>query len=274
MSRPNGRSGLEGQVLDLLAAHPQGLASPRLRARLRPRVSQPTLSRLLLELRARGLVARTGAARATRYRLVGGSIGAAEFKSRVLHEAVAARLVRDPGLKSQAVRRLELIRKVNPSGRVYHDRWAELLEGSMPALLRNMTEDSERAAALRRESPFTVLYDPKLRQRMYRPPETRSPQLKFKRHELADLCRRHHVRRLSLFGSAVRADFRPDSDVDVLVEFEPRQTPGLGRMSELQNELSTLFGGRKVDLATPAIMRNPFRKKTIERDLETVYAVH
>lgn len=273
MSRPNNRDAMEQQVLNLLAASPKGLAGPWLRARLRPRISQPTLSRLLATLRSRGLVMRTGSARATRYHLVGGRIGAEELKSRLLHEEVAARLMRDPSLKSQALQRLDFIRKVNPSGRMYHARWAELLGGDMPALLRNMTEDSERAAALRRESPFTALYDRRLRHRIFQPVESAvHHKLKFSRGELARLCRRHHVRRLSLFGSAVRPDFRPDSDVDVLVEFEPRQIPALGEMAGMRDELSTLFGGRKVDLATSAILRNPFRKRAIERDLETVYA--
>lgn len=169
MSRPNNRNAMEQQVLSMLAANSKGLASPRLRAGLRLRISQPTLSRLLAALRTRGLVMKTGSARATRYHLVGGRIGAAELKSRLLHEEVAWRLVRDPSLKSHALKRLELIRKVNPSGRIYHDRWAQLLAGDMPALLRNMTEDSERAAALRRESPFTVLYDQDLRKRLFQP---------------------------------------------------------------------------------------------------------
>ena len=79
------------------------------------------------------------------------------------------RLIRDPSLKSRALHRLDFIQKVNPSGKVYHDRWAELLRGEMPALLRNMTEDSERAAVLRRESPFTSLYDPDLRKQLFQP---------------------------------------------------------------------------------------------------------
>ena len=273
MPRPSTRSTLEQQVLNLMAANPKGLASPRLRARLRPRISQPTLSRLLAALRARGVVMKTGSARATRYHLVDGRIGAAELRSRVLHERVAQQLVRNPGLKALAIKRLEKLRAVNPNGRVYHDRWAELLEAPLPKLLRAMSEDSEQAAALRRESPFTMLYDPDLRRQIFKPRESAvRQQLKFPRGELARLCRRHHVRRLSLFGSAVRPDFRPDSDVDVLVEFEPQQTPALGEMAEMRDELSALFGGRKVDLATTAILRNPFRRKAIEQDLETVYA--
>ena len=260
------RSTLEQQVLNLMAANPKGLASPRLRARLRPRISQPTLSRLLTALRARGLVMKSGSARATRYYLVDGRIGAAELRNLQLHEQVAQRLVRNPGLKTLAIRRLEKLRAVNPNGRVYHDRWAELLEAPLPKLLRAMTEDSEQAGALRRESPFTTF------SRDMPKESAVQQQLKFPRGELARLCRRHHVRRLSLFGSAVRADFRPDSDVDVLVEFEPEQIPALGEMADMRAELSTLFGGRKVDLATSAILRNPFRRKAIEQDLETLYA--
>ena len=62
-------------------------------------------------------------------------------------------------------------------------------------------------------------------------------------------CRRHHIIRLSLFGSVLREDFRPDSDVDVLVEFEPGKTPGFSFI-DIQDELSNMIG-RKVDLNTP-----------------------
>jgi len=69
------------------------------------------------------------------------------------------------------------------------------------------------------------------------------------REALAELCRRHHITRLSLFGSVLRDDFRPDSDVDVMVEFEEGKTPGFD-IVEVQDELSVLFGGRRVDLVT------------------------
>lgn len=274
MKYPSAQTTLEQQVLNLLAAHLHGMTSPRLRAQLKPRISQPTLSRLLTELRAHGKVAKTGAARATRYHLVGGRIGAAELRSRVLHEEVAERLVQDPALKQKAIQRLDVIRRINPSGQRYHERWAQLLDSPMPQLLRAMTEDSEQAAVLRRESPFTVLYDRGLRETLLQSEhrQTMQQRLKFSQRALARLCREHHVRRLSLFGSAVRADFRPDSDVDVLVEFEPRQSPALGEMTDIREELSALFGGRKVDLATAAILRNPYRRKAIEQDLETIYA--
>jgi uncharacterized protein len=64
---------------------------------------------------------------------------------------------------------------------------------------------------------------------------------------IADFCRRHHIRKLSLFGSVLRDDFRPDSDVDVLVEFEPGHELGW-EIVDVEEELSRLFGGHKVDM--------------------------
>jgi len=99
---------------------------------------------------------------------VGGRIGAAELRSRLLHEQVAGRLLREPQLKQRAGRRLKTLRKANPSGRLYHQRWAELLKSDMPTLLRALTENSEQAAALRRESPFTILFDPVMRRKLFK----------------------------------------------------------------------------------------------------------
>src|SRR3972149_3260586 len=76
---------------------------------------------------------------------------------------------------------------------------------------------------------------------------------------LAEFCRQRHISRLALFGSALRQDFRPDSDVDVLVEFEPGHTPGLA-FFEMEEELSRLVG-RKVDLNTPQFLSPRIRKK-------------
>jgi predicted nucleotidyltransferase len=95
--------------------------------------------------------------------------------------------------------------------------------------------------------------------------------LKIERRSLSALCRRHHVKKLAFFGSVTRSDFRPASDVDVLVEFSPNQPTGLGRMVDLREELSLLLGGRRVDLATLAILKNPHRRETIQRDLSVVY---
>lgn len=90
--------------------------------------------------------------------------------------------------------------------------------------------------------------------------------------KLRDLAEKYHVRRLSLFGSAARGELGPDSDVDLLVEFDPGNAPSLGRMVTMQDEFSQLFGGRKVDLVTPAILENPYRRRAIEKDMEMLYA--
>ncbi len=87
-------------------------------------------------------------------------------------------------------------------------------------------------------------------------------QLPADRQKLALFCRRNQIRRLSFFGSVLRQDFGPDSDIDVLVEFEPGQTPGLG-LIRMQDELSVLFGGRKVDLVTPRFLSRYFRDEVM-----------
>lgn len=96
--------------------------------------------------------------------------------------------------------------------------------------------------------------------------------IRIPRETLEALCRRYHVHQLSLFGSVTRPDFSADSDVDVLVEFEPGRAPGIGGLVELRDDLSALFGGRKVDVATSAIRNNPYRRKAIDRDLRVLYA--
>jgi predicted nucleotidyltransferase len=83
------------------------------------------------------------------------------------------------------------------------------------------------------------------------------------RDKISDFCRTHHVRKLSFFGSVLRTDFRPDSDIDVLVEFEPNHTPGYLGMVRLQRELSEMLGGRKVDLRTPRELSKYFRQDVI-----------
>jgi predicted nucleotidyltransferase/DNA-binding HxlR family transcriptional regulator len=92
------------------------------------------------------------------------------------------------------------------------------------------------------------------------------------RGALAALCRKHRIRKLSLFGSAARNEMSPGSDVDLLVEFESGSNVSLLEIPALQEELSALFGGRKVDVATPEILDNPFRRKTILRELMTLYS--
>lgn len=76
---------------------------------------------------------------------------------------------------------------------------------------------------------------------------------------IADFCRRHHIRRLALFGSVLRSDFRSSSDVDVLVEFEAAYVPGLIRLGGIELELSKILGGRKVDMNTPHSLSRYFK---------------
>ncbi len=89
-----------------------------------------------------------------------------------------------------------------------------------------------------------------------------TPRISIPKNELADFCRRNHIRKLSLFGSILSDAFGPQSDVDVLVEFEPGHTPGLS-LIRMQDELSTLFGGRKVDLVTPKFLNKRIRDRVI-----------
>jgi predicted nucleotidyltransferase len=74
---------------------------------------------------------------------------------------------------------------------------------------------------------------------------------------LAEFCRRNHIRRLAVFGSAIRDDFRPESDVDILVEFEEGYVPGLAFFG-IEEQLSEIFG-RRVDLNTPEFLSPSFR---------------
>ena len=76
-----------------------------------------------------------------------------------------------------------------------------------------------------------------------------SPHVSIDREAVSSFCRRHHITRLALFGSVLRDDFSPDSDVDVLVEFQPGHVPGLKFVS-IEREFSDLLHGRRVDMAT------------------------
>ncbi len=88
------------------------------------------------------------------------------------------------------------------------------------------------------------------------------PRISIPEKELSEFCRRNHIQRLSLFGSVLSDRFGPESDIDVLVEFEPGHTPGLG-LIRMQDELSALLGGRKVDLVTPKFLNKRIRDKVI-----------
>ena len=88
------------------------------------------------------------------------------------------------------------------------------------------------------------------------------------REKIADFCRRHHIRKLALFGSVLRDDFRPSSDVDVLVEFELGHVPGLA-FFEMEMELSEILG-RTVDLNTPSCL-SPYLRDGVEAEAEVLY---
>jgi predicted nucleotidyltransferase len=88
---------------------------------------------------------------------------------------------------------------------------------------------------------------------------------------LGALCRRHHIQRLALFGSTLTSTDRPDSDVDLLVEFEAGQEPGFLRLAAIETELSGLVGGRQVDLRTAQDLSRYFRDDVV-RTAEVQYA--
>lgn len=83
------------------------------------------------------------------------------------------------------------------------------------------------------------------------------------RNAIRDFCRQRHIQRLALFGSVLRDDFRPDSDVDVLVEFVPGHTPGFFALFDMESQLAPLLGGRKVDLRTPQDLSRYFRDEVL-----------
>lgn len=87
--------------------------------------------------------------------------------------------------------------------------------------------------------------------------------------QLAEFCRKHHIQRMSVFGSVLRDDFRPDSDVDFLVEFAPEVTIGW-RIVRISDELSNLLGGRPVDLIDPRFLNHRIKNSVLE-NAEAVY---
>jgi len=91
------------------------------------------------------------------------------------------------------------------------------------------------------------------------------------REVLAEFCRRQHIRRLSLFGSVLKGTARPDSDIDLLVEFEPGKEPGLIELAGMELELSQHLGGARVDLRTPEDLSRYFRDDVL-RTAEVQYA--
>jgi uncharacterized protein len=99
-----------------------------------------------------------------------------------------------------------------------------------------------------------------------RPHELELPQASLK-----DFCQRYHVRRLSLFGSVLREEFRADSDVDVLVEFEPGHKVDFFDIFDMEEELSNMLGGRRVEINTPNSLSRYFRDE-VAAEAEVQYA--
>ena len=89
--------------------------------------------------------------------------------------------------------------------------------------------------------------------------------------EIANVCQHNGIRRLALFGSVLTDRFSESSDIDVLAEFEPHAHVGFFRLADIENELSRLLGGRKIDLRTPMDLSHPFREQVV-RDALAVYA--
>jgi uncharacterized protein len=95
--------------------------------------------------------------------------------------------------------------------------------------------------------------------------------IEISKSQLAAFCREHHIRQLSLFGSVLHKEFRPDSDVDVLVEFEPGGEPGFIALGEMEAELSAILGGRSIDLVTVGFLNHRIRDRVLA-DMEIEYA--
>lgn len=87
---------------------------------------------------------------------------------------------------------------------------------------------------------------------------------------LAALCRRHHIKRLSLFGSTLKGTARPDSDIDLLVEFEPEAHPTYFTLAQIELDLSPLFDGKRIDLRRPRELSRYFRDEVV-REAEPQY---
>jgi predicted nucleotidyltransferase len=96
-----------------------------------------------------------------------------------------------------------------------------------------------------------------------------SARIEIDRGAVKAFCERHHVSRLALFGSVLRADFDADSDIDVLVEFQPGHVPGLSFVA-MERELSALLQSRRVDLVTPKFLNARIRERVL-REAEPLY---
>src|SRR5436190_17690431 len=90
--------------------------------------------------------------------------------------------------------------------------------------------------------------------------------------QIETFCRKYAVQEFALFGSILRDDFSPDSDVDVLIALQPGQTMTVEKYLDMRDELSAMFGGREIDLVQKRLLKNPFRRHEILTAREVLYA--
>jgi len=83
------------------------------------------------------------------------------------------------------------------------------------------------------------------------------------KEKVRDFCERHYIQMLAIYGSILRDDFDQDSDIDVLIDFMPGHVPGFFRLFDMEEELSAILGGRKVDLRTPEDLSRYFRDRVV-----------
>lgn len=98
-----------------------------------------------------------------------------------------------------------------------------------------------------------------------------NPALNIANGQIESFCKKWHVRELAVFGSAIRGDFHPESDIDILVSFFPESHIGLWEFTDMREELEALFQ-RRVDLLAKEALRNPFRRNSILESREILYA--
>jgi len=96
-----------------------------------------------------------------------------------------------------------------------------------------------------------------------REPVARNRNITVPKARIAEFCEHHHIRYLYLFGSVIRDDFRPDNDIDILLQFKPGHVPGFLGISDMEQELSRIFGGRKIDIRTPKDLSRYSREEVL-----------
>jgi predicted nucleotidyltransferase len=94
--------------------------------------------------------------------------------------------------------------------------------------------------------------------------------IKMSKHKLAKFCKKNHIKKLSFFGSVLSKNFTVKSDIDILVEFDPAKKPGLFNLIRLEDELSSIFYGHKIDLRTPMDISRYFRNDVLKM-AEVIY---